>query len=172
MKNKFLSLGGNFGNRLFFINEAERLIAKENISVVGSSEIYQTQSWGYKDKSYLNKVIEIRTNLSPNVLLKKLQKIEKKLGRNTKTKSDINGKLIYSERTIDLDILFYGQEIINTKTLIIPHPRLHLRNFVLLPLSKIAGNFKHPLFNKKISEIYNNCTDTSEIQLFKVRETS
>ena len=141
----FLCLGGNIDNRIENINAAKKAINSYSGKIVSQSELYETEAWGSdSENKYLNQVIKINTKLNADDLLKSLLQIEKKLGR--KRNSDKN-----SDRTIDIDILFFNSEIITKKDLEIPHPRLHLRNFVLKPLNEIAADFKHPVLKKTIS---------------------
>ena len=135
-KDIYLALGTNLGDR-----EANLRLAKERLApkaiIEQESSIYITPPWGYADQpEFLNQVIKVRTSLGPRRLLKWLKVIEQTMGRQETFR---NGP-----RLIDLDILFYGQRVIERKTLCIPHPRLHDRAFVLVPLCEIAPDFHHP----------------------------
>jgi len=132
MENKiYIGLGTNMGDKEKNLSTALEKI-KKIAEIVKKSSIYETDPVGYeKQDKFLNMVIEIQTILSPQTLLEQLQKIEKKMGR---IKNIINGP-----RIIDLDILLYGKKKIKKKNLIIPHPRMHERNFVLEPLSEITS---------------------------------
>lgn len=143
----FIGLGSNLGNR----QEALRLAIESlqpEILPLASSHVYETPPWGYADQpAFLNQVIKAQTNLSPFATLKKLKQIEKDLGRKPNFR--------YGPRNIDLDILFYNDEIIETEQLTIPHPELIRRAFVLIPLLDIAPDMLHPvekLSIKKLSE--------------------
>jgi len=162
----FLSLGSNIENRYKFIKLSIDEIQHKLGNVIKMSEIFETQSWSYNDNPYLNCVIEIESSLSPLDLLTECQNIELLLGRNSKTVLK-NGKPQYSARIIDVDILFYENEIINTPELTIPHPLLHLRNFVLKPMIQIAPDFIHPVFKEKIETLYNRREDTGTVDLYK-----
>ncbi len=166
MKQVFLSLGSNKGNRFLQIQESVKKIQYSAGTLIQISDIFESKSWAYEDADYLNTVLEIETTLSPDKLLKEIQNIEKKLGRMSKTQI-INNKAVYSSREIDIDILFYENEIINSEKLIIPHPLLHLRKFVLQPMMQIAPNFIHPVFDKKIETLYIRCEDKNSLTLFK-----
>ena len=156
-----LCLGGNIGNRTENINASKEAIDSLCGKIIAQSSIYETEAWGSdSERKYLNQVIKIETKLTANQLLSNLLKIEKKLGR----KRDKN---INSDRTIDIDILFFNSEVINNKTLEIPHPRLHQRNFVLKPLNEIASDFKHPVFKKTISVLHKNNKDTLKVKKHK-----
>ena len=166
MAKVILSLGSNMGNRLKFLSDAKNQIKKNIGELLKCSSVYETPSWGYDDEKYLNIAIEINTQLSPADLLSESQKIEKFLGRKTKTNK--TGKPIYFSRTIDIDILYYNNNIISQKDLIIPHPNLQKRNFVLFPLSEIAPNFVHPILRKSSTQLKNELSekDKNEISYF------
>ena len=110
--------------------------------------------------AYLNQCVSINTHLSAFELIDFLLNLEKKLGRE---RTLINE---YSPRTIDIDILLFNHEIINQSHLTIPHPRLHLRNFVLIPLKEIAPNYMHPVLNKTILNLYHSCPDNCQVKIF------
>ncbi|MDB5131751.1 MAG: 2-amino-4-hydroxy-6-hydroxymethyldihydropteridine diphosphokinase [Mucilaginibacter sp.] len=153
MINVFLLLGSNLGDRQLFLKKAMALIEDNIAPVSKASSIYETQSWGKTDApDYLNQVILLKTSLSARVILKKILNIEKMLGRERDER--------WGSRTIDIDILFYGEAIVNQKGLHIPHPELHNRRFTLEPLAEIAPDFKHPVLNKTILMIKNELIDT------------
>ena len=152
MRKIYLSIGSNKGNRYSFIKEALRLIRKDIGKVILMSKIYETKSWGFHSDDFLNICIMIKSDLLPAELLNKLKNIEHKIGR-------IGNSNEISAREIDIDILFYSDKILDHKDLIIPHPRLHLRNFVLYPLNDIASEFIHPILLKPINELLEECED-------------
>ncbi len=152
MRKIYLSIGSNKGNRYSFIKEALRLIRKDIGKVILMSKIYETKSWGFQSDDFLNICIMIKSDLLPAELLNELKNIELKIGR-------IGNSNEISAREIDIDILFYSDKIVDHKDLIIPHPRLHLRNFVLYPLNEIASDFVHPIFIKPINELLKECED-------------
>jgi len=153
MNTVFLCLGGNLGNRLENIEKALVLIQKNAGTLVLTSSVYETAAWGSSSfNKYLNLCAQIETELSATELLKKLLSIEKKLGRH-------RGNDRNADRTMDIDILLFNQQTFNTKQLQIPHPRLHLRKFVLIPLNEIAPNLIHPILKKKISWLLKNSKD-------------
>ncbi len=155
MTQVFLSLGSNKGDRLSNINNAVENIGNSIGEIINVSEVFETKSWGYDDFDYLNIVVMTKTLLSPKSLLAKTQRIEKELGR--KTKSYKQGEnVVYRAREIDIDILFFGNKIINSRNLTVPHPLLHLRSFVLEPLLQVAPGFIHPVFNLSIKELEQN----------------
>jgi 2-amino-4-hydroxy-6-hydroxymethyldihydropteridine diphosphokinase len=154
----YLLLGSNIGDRLVNIDMACELIRKEiNISIE-TSRIYETAAWGKIDQSsFLNQAICIQTDIEPLTLLRILKKIEKAVGRIDTEK--------WGPRVIDIDILFYGQKVIQDPELQIPHPYLPVRRFVLLPMIDIAPHFMHPVLKKTITELLATCPDTSEVNV-------
>ena len=152
MRKIYLSIGSNKGNRYSFIKEALRLIQKDIGEVILISKIYETKSWGFQSDDFLNLCILIKSELIPAELIIKLKNLEEKIGRERN-----NEKI--EAREIDIDILFYSDEIVNQKDLIIPHQRLHLRNFVLYPLNDIAADFIHPILLKSVNELLDECED-------------
>ena len=142
----FLSVGGNLGDRLENIAAAEQAIRKVCGRITKSSGIYETEPWGSTSgKNYLNRVVRLETALDAEQLLKKTMEIEQLLGRKRSSR--------YADRTMDIDILFFNGEVINEKHLQVPHPRLHLRNFVLIPLHEIEKKLVHPVLKKTISTL-------------------
>ena len=146
----YLSIGSNIGSKKRNIEKVKYLLEINSIKILKSSSIYETYSWpNKKHPKFYNIVIKIITKLKPNILFTTIKDIEKKLGRK---KSKIN-----SPRTCDIDILDYKGRIyklqVNSNNLIIPHPRLHNRNFVLFPLFEIEKNWKHPTKKTKIQHL-------------------
>ena len=154
----YLSLGSNQGDKLKNLQEAIHKIA-ENIGAIQKiSSVYETGSWGYEGEDFYNICISVSTYLQPESLLKKLLIIEKELGRKrNKTKQ-------YSDRRIDIDILLFDNEIVFSKDVIIPHPRMLDRKFVLVPLVEIAKNTLHPIEKKQLYHCLNSCTDTTLVK--------
>lgn len=142
-----ISLGSNIGNRIGFIYKALALIEEHPVTIRELSNVYETPSWGFDSTPFYNACAILKTSLKPNALLKILLNVEDKLGRKRYSEKG------YQDRTIDLDLLFYNNEIIYSRDLKIPHPKLHLRNFVLKPLLDLAPNFKHPVLHKTIYEL-------------------
>ncbi|MEZ5009432.1 MAG: 2-amino-4-hydroxy-6-hydroxymethyldihydropteridine diphosphokinase [Chitinophagales bacterium] len=154
----YLLLGSNIGNRQFYLEECIILLS-QNFEIGKRSSIYETASWGDRtQQAYLNMAIEVFTHQSPSDIHQITRDIEDKLGRKDKGN--------YLPRTIDIDILFYGNEIIDTRSLRIPHPRLQYRRFVLEPLNEIASKLKHPILKKSIQTLLNDCTDNLPVVLF------
>ena len=149
----FINIGSNlnsvYGSRLENLKKAIILIINEKIMINKISSIYETPSYPNKRKpKFLNICIEISTLKKPLTLLKCLKKIEKKLFRRNSLRNQ--------PRTCDIDLIDYNGKLANTKILSLPHPRAHLRNFVLYPLKEINSNWKHPLLNKKIDILIRN----------------
>ena len=153
----YLSLGSNQGRKLNNLQEAIYEIAESIGAIHKISSVYKTDSWGFKGDDFYNICITVSTYLPPEELLKNILNIETKLGR----KREQNNK--YTNRKIDIDILLFDDEIVFSKKIIIPHPRMLDRKFVLVPLAEIAGNTLHPIEKKTLNICLNNTIDTSEI---------
>lgn len=153
-----LILGGNRGDREELIDQAVRFISEEN-HLVASSAIYETQAWGnVATGNFLNQVIQIETSVSPEKLLEQIQEIEEKLGRKrTET---------WGDRTMDIDILYFGDEVIHTPNLTIPHPFIQDRRFVLIPLAAILPDMIHPVLGKTNQTLLEECQDPCEVKIF------
>lgn len=147
----YLLLGSNLGDREFFLEiSAKKISLLAEITKISS--IYETSAWGVQDQpNYLNQVLEIRTNLSPEQLLSQTQSIENELGRER------TGH--WEARNIDIDILIYEDWIVQSETLVIPHLRMQERRFVLVPLAEIVLHWTHPILKKNIKELLNECKD-------------
>ena len=152
MNQTYLLIGGNLGKREENLEHAKRSIAGRLGPVLKVSSIYETEAWGMKDQpAFLNQVLFVETELSPVAVLDAILSIEKEMGRTRMEK--------FGPRTIDIDILFFNDLVIQESSLTIPHPQLHLRRFTLEPLNEIAPNLKHPVFNKPISELLKESID-------------
>ena len=148
----FLLLGSNLGDRKLFLDKAIAAIETDIGRVEKESSVYETQSWGKTDEpDYLNQVVQLRTDLPAEKVLHIILQIENKLGRVREEK--------WGSRVIDIDILFYGQQIIDQKELKVPHPELHKRMFALEPLNEIARELIHPVFEKRIFELKSELKD-------------
>lgn len=158
----YLCLGGNIGDRETALKLALLKINEKIGLVTAQSNIYETEAWGVENQqAYFNQCIKVKTNYPALELIDILLSIEKELGRERLISET------YQPRTIDIDILFYNEEIISHSKLLVPHPRLHLRKFVLIPLNEIASNYLHPLLNKTIFSLLSECEDSSEVKLYK-----
>ena len=151
-----LSIGSNQGNRLENIQQCIQLIQLELGTVFKVSKLYETPSWGFESDAFYNCAIVIHTHKSPLKLLSGIFKIEKKLGRIRKEQ-----QLGYQSRTIDIDIISFENEILQTETLEIPHPQMQNRLFVLLPINDLQLDFVHPIFEKTIAVLIDECEDKS-----------
>lgn len=150
MHTLFLALGSNLGDRRQFLRRAIRQISQKVGPVVRASSIYETKPVGYKNqRDFLNMVLHLQTDLKPQVVLKITQKIEHDLGRVRTIK---NGP-----RTIDIDLLLYDRLILKDPDLLIPHPRMHERRFVLEPLAEISPRKRHPVLKKTVASLLRQC---------------
>jgi len=153
-----LSLGGNVGDVLKTFMGVEKELSSSVGRISKSSRTYQTEAWGKKDQSnFLNKVLLIETLLEPDEMMKTCLDIERKMGRNR------NNSVKWAERMIDVDILFYDDLVVREKDLIIPHPHLHERNFVMIPLNEIFSDYVHPLLKRTVKELRFSCLDISKV---------
>ena len=157
--NTYLSLGTNQGNKLENLQNAINLIDDRIGGIQNISSVYKTPSWGFKGEDFFNICIEVSTQHQPETLMNSLLKIENDLGR---LRSNEDG---YQNRNIDIDILLVNDEIIFSKTLIVPHSKMLERKFVMIPLAEIAPNAIHPIEKTKISVCLLNCDDSSEVTL-------
>ncbi len=149
----YFLLGGNIGNREELLAKAVNKMTDQLGKLIQSSSLYETEPWGFThDQNFLNQVVIIDSELPALDVLDKTQAIEKELGRIRKTTQ-------YCERTIDIDILFYGNEVIENERLSIPHPRIQERSFALYPLEELIPDFQHPVLNKNIRTLKEECSD-------------
>lgn len=150
----YLSLGSNLGNREEKLLEALSLIEKGCGTIIDKSGIHRSAPWGYKsDKEFLNMAISLNTTLQAAELLEEIQLIEGLLGRSRIEEA-------YSDRPIDIDIVFYDQIVIQSPDLTIPHPLMEQRGFVLEPLMEIAADYRHPILKKTIRELMHLLSDS------------
>ncbi len=157
----YIGIGSNLGDSLRNCKHAvEKLSCSEGIKLEKTSSFYRTEPVGMEDQNYfVNAVAEVRTDLSVKNLLLVLQKIEDEMGRKRKT----NG----GPRMMDLDLLFYGQNIIKERHLTVPHPEVHKRRFVLEPLCEIASYFIHPSFGVSIRGLKDRLDDNKIVEMIK-----
>jgi 2-amino-4-hydroxy-6-hydroxymethyldihydropteridine diphosphokinase len=155
----YLSLGSNLGNKLRFLKEAISKIGESNkIAINRVSSVYETQPVGYENQEwFLNLVIEIKTSFMPRDLLDHVLSVEDQMGRKREIK--------WGPRNIDIDILLYDNQVMQSDRLTLPHPRMHERRFVLLPLSEIAPQLLHPQLKKSVKELLEGCEDKSKVRL-------
>ena len=156
----YIGFGSNLGNRLDFCDRAVTLLGLLPRSLVtGVSSLYETEPLPENNPGpqwFLNGIVRLETDLTPQGLLEVCREVEKSLGRDQDDRS--------GPRTLDLDILLYGDRIIDEPGLIVPHPRLHLRRFVLAPLAELAPELRHPLLNKTVQELLAQLVDRSVVR--------
>ena len=161
----YLSLGSNIGDRLGYVQQAASILGTtKDIQIVATSSFYETEPWQMDTKNwFVNAIVQISTLLSPEELLIVINRIESQLGRERSETSE------YSDRTIDIDILFYDNKLINTDKLVIPHRFFHKRACMLVPMLEIAQDFVHPLFKKTVSELYEELENPEQVVLYGTR---
>jgi 2-amino-4-hydroxy-6-hydroxymethyldihydropteridine diphosphokinase len=160
MTQVFLSLGSNQGDRFSFIKKSVKELEYKVGQLVSISSYYETEPWGYNSKTFfINQVICLNTNLTPAKLLEEILNIEEQLGRNRYLTNQF-----YSDRCIDIDILLYGDEIVEYTDLKIPHKYMHERKFVLEPLNEIARDLIHPSIKKSVKDLLSCCYDKTNIK--------
>ena len=158
----FVLLGSNLGDRELLVNQASKMIGERCGKIVAKSRLYESEPWGFKSEHwFLNQVVKIETALSPDDLMKELLEIEKELGRDRSVPHEG-----YVSRPMDLDILYFGNEIIDTQMVKAPHPRLHERRFTLLPLCDIAPDFVHPTMKKTNLQLLDECRDAGKVNIY------
>ncbi|OIQ28819.1 MAG: 2-amino-4-hydroxy-6-hydroxymethyldihydropteridine diphosphokinase [Bacteroidetes bacterium MedPE-SWsnd-G2] len=158
-KSVFIGLGSNEGNSLRFLQMAVDALFDKIGEISAISKVYKTKSVGFDGPDFLNACVKVETSYSPEVLIEKILNIETELGRK---RNDGQG---YSSRCIDIDILYYESDIIDTPRLIVPHPHIHKRQFVLQPLKDIAAEVLHPVFEKTTTDLLVGCIDNSPVSL-------
>ncbi|GAO43636.1 2-amino-4-hydroxy-6-hydroxymethyldihydropteridine diphosphokinase [Flavihumibacter petaseus] len=159
MHTAYLLIGGNLGNRIENLQKAAWLVAQEAGQVLRQSSLYETAAWGFGDQpDFLNQVLEIRTPLNAAALMSMLLKIEKQMGR---VREERNGP-----RLIDIDILLYGDEIHHNDHISIPHPRLPLRRFALIPLAELIPSFIHPELQLTIDALLQQTPDDLPVKKY------
>ena len=154
----FLGIGSNLGNREHNLEQAVARIVEYIGPVLKSSSIYITEPWGFQaEEEFLNIVVKVGTKLTPSGILGRILMIESLLGR-------VRDKKQYASRLIDIDILLYEDIIVDEESLKIPHPLLHMRKFVLVPLCEIEPEMIHPVLKKSLAELLEICEDQSEVK--------
>jgi 2-amino-4-hydroxy-6-hydroxymethyldihydropteridine diphosphokinase len=148
-----ICLGSNLGDRQKNLTDATEVLMTKGYEIINQSSIYETAPVGYlSDNDFLNQVILIKTDKGPEALLQDMLNTETQLGRRRNLDET-------SDRTIDLDLLFYENLVMQGPGIILPHPRLHLRRFVLKPLADVADSWVHPILNQSIGLLLKNCAD-------------
>ncbi len=158
MKIVFLGIGTNLGSREINLGKAIERIGESIGPVIESSSIYETEPWGFQaNEEFLNQVVKVRTDLNPSGLLGRILMIESLLGR-------IRGEKRYESRLIDIDILLYDDIIVDEESLKIPHPLMHQRRFVLVPLCELAPDMIHPVLKKSFADLLEICEDKGVVR--------
>jgi 2-amino-4-hydroxy-6-hydroxymethyldihydropteridine diphosphokinase len=153
----YLLLGSNMGNSKIQLAIAQQKIMETVGKIVDVSEVYKTAAWGNENQpDFLNQVLIITTRKSPSLLIKQVLAVEKAMGRVRTIKN--------APRVIDIDVLFFNNEIIDTKKLIVPHPEIQNRRFVLVPLVELDPKLIHPLLNKTVTKLLKECKDKLNVQ--------
>jgi 2-amino-4-hydroxy-6-hydroxymethyldihydropteridine diphosphokinase len=159
MKEVYLLIGGNMGNREDFLSIARGQIEKTCGTITAISSLYETEAWGLRDQaSFLNQAVKIETELLPDQLLQTILGIEEEIGRKREQK--------YGPRIIDIDIMFYGSEVISQPRLEVPHPQMASRRFALQCLAELDPGKMHPLLHKTIAQLLSECTDPLTVHKF------
>jgi len=162
MNKAFLLFGSNIGDAIEHIKAAIIALEKSDCLFISKSSFYETLPWGFESNQvFVNQVSLVETKLSAEQLLELILKTEIAMGR-------VRNAERYSSRNIDIDILYYNNEILEIENLSIPHSRLHLRNFTLIPLAEIAPEYIHPIFNKNNQELLEICEDNLSVEKIKI----
>jgi len=162
MNTVFLMLGSNMGDKADNLRQVTEMISQRIGPVIRASSLYETEPWGFSHpEKFLNQCLQVRSSRSPGELLSLISDMEGSMGRE-------KDKSAYQARVIDVDILFYNNQVVETDDLIIPHPLIGRRRFVLVPLSEIAPRLIHPVSGKAVSEMLETCDD--QLSVIKVRQ--
>ena len=157
----YLLLGGNLGDKCLVFKQTAKLLNEIVGVITGQSHVYETEPWGFESSDlFWNQVLELSVSISPQEVLNLTQQIEHQLGRTRGTQQ-------YDSRIIDIDILFYGDQIISLDNLTIPHSRIQDRKFALVPLNEIACELNHPVLQKSIGQLLLECTDPLRVERVK-----
>ena len=158
MEATYLLLGSNIGDRMDFLRQGVDLLCRDAGSMVAVSSIYESEPWGFDDPCwFLNQVAALKTDLAPRCLLEITQRIEQSLGRR-RTHSE------YQSRTMDIDILLYGNHVIISPELVVPHPRMTERMFALQPMAELAPDMQHPVLHQTMAYLRERCVDKKRVR--------
>ena len=162
LESVFILIGSNLGERKRLVNQACKMMEERCGVLISKSKLYESEPWGFEAEHwFLNQVVRIDTVLSPDELMKTQLSIEKELGRDRSVPHEG-----YVSRSIDLDILYYGEEIVDTEMVAAPHPRLQERRFVLVPLCDVAPCLVHPLLRKTNRQLLEECQDKGKVNIY------
>ena len=157
----YLQLGSNLGDRKYLLRRALAEIEFFLGNIINKSNIYESSPWGLDEQLYyLNQIVLVETSYTANEVLANILNIETLIGRKRNNK--------WGARLIDIDIIFYDNQIINTPALCVPHKYMHERNFVLVPLSEIASNYIHPIYNKTVGILLQECKDSGKVTKYEI----
>lgn len=161
----YLCLGSNIGDKIGYVQQAVKLLtATGMVTVVRTSALYETEPWGNKDLDwFVNGVIEVKTKLSPRELLELCKNTELQMGRKPSSSAE------YEARIIDIDILFYGDLIVDEPDLKIPHEHLHERAFAIVPLLELIPDYEHPKYNKSLLQLHEELETLDDVFLYGTR---
>lgn len=155
----YLGLGTNIGNKRKNMVTAAALLAERAGDVLSLSSFYETEPWGFaSENTFLNAALELETDCSPMELLRLTQQIEREMGRTQKSDGS------YHDRIIDIDILLYGNEVVHHEDLVVPHPVMQQRLFVMQPLAEIAPSLVHPVLQKSMYDLYMDLLDSEDLE--------
>lgn len=159
MNKVYLLIGGNIGNRKKYLQMAAEALEQRVGHILASSAIYETAAWGKTDQQpFLNQALMLQTPLSAAAVLHELLQAEESLGRKRTEK--------YGPRIIDIDIIFFNNDIISQPHLTIPHPEMQNRRFVLAPLREIAATYHHPVLHKTVEKLWLECKDELPVNIY------
>jgi len=157
MNEVFILLGGNLEDKSKIFEETRKLIGERIGLLTKQSSVYVTEPWGFDSELFWNQALIVKTTLNPREILLQTQLIEKLMGR-------VKNSDLYEARVIDIDLLFYNDLVLNTPDLILPHPKMGDRKFVLIPVNEIAPNKCHPVSGMKVKEMLRLCSDQLNVE--------
>ena len=161
----YISLGSNLGDRIGYLQQSTNLLgALSQVKIIATSSFYESEPWQMNsDNWFVNAIVQISTTFTPDELLAECQRIETQLGRKR------NQTTGYTDRTIDIDILFYDDKVISQENLIVPHRFFHRRAFLMVPMLEIAQDFIHPIYQKTIIQLYEELENPEMVCLYGTR---